>query len=158
MAGIGFDAQVSKEFAKSSKRGWFNYLKIILKLTMNAPCFNVHLEFEGKTKDAEVCMISIANSSQYGNNTRIAPDADIRDGKFDICILKNTKKIKMISLLIRSVIGKVKTNEYFRIVKTKEMKIVGNDGWAHVDGEPIKVENEIIIENKPLSLKVIYPS
>ncbi|HCN83218.1 MAG TPA: diacylglycerol kinase, partial [Sphingobacteriaceae bacterium] len=46
------------------------------------------IEIDGKIIEIEAFMLSIANSSQFGNNAHISPEASVCDGLLDICITK----------------------------------------------------------------------
>ncbi len=88
MAGVGFDAQISSRFAENIKRGLINYIKIVFSEVSNYDCQDYHLTIDGKEYEFKAFMISIANSSQYGNNAHISPFASLEDGLLDICIVK----------------------------------------------------------------------
>jgi YegS/Rv2252/BmrU family lipid kinase len=155
MAGIGFDAHVSKAFSESKSRGWFNYLKIIVRLGKDMKALPLRVTMDNKEEVMELVMLTIANSSQYGNNAKIAPKANISDGKFEVCALKNIGFVRSAVFLIRLFIGGAKENAKFQTYPAGEIKIEGCDGWAHVDGDPVKTSSTVSIEIKPKSLYVI---
>ena len=70
VAGIGFDAHIAKLFSKSNKRGFFKYVKIILKELTYTPQ-EYSIIYNGTERKVEAYMISFANASQYGNNAKI---------------------------------------------------------------------------------------
>ena len=88
VTGTGLDAKVSREFAESKNRGWFNYLKIMIMAGSNIIESDYNLKYNGIERTVKASMVSAANSTQFGNNARIAPLANIEDGKIDICISK----------------------------------------------------------------------
>ena len=156
MAGIGFDAHVSKGFAEASRRGWYNYLKIILRLSTKIERFNVTVESDdGRKEEHECVMLSMANSAQYGNNAKIAPKADIADGKLDICILKPINFMQAMLFLIKVMTGMVRNNKHFTTFKSKSLIIKGGDELAHIDGDPVNVSRNIEVKVNSKSLTII---
>ncbi len=155
MAGIGFDAHVSKAFSESTRRGWFNYLKIILRLGRNIEKFHFMVKTEDGNKEYDSIMLSVANSAQYGNNAKIAPKADIADGMADVCVLRPISFFGSIIFLLKVMTGTVRKNKKFDIFKAQSFTIEGTDGLAHIDGDPIEINKTVKVEMKPKSLNVI---
>lgn len=162
VAGIGFDARVSRAFAKTVRRGWYNYLGIILALSLKPSGLNVSMSVNGapevalaSSKDGEVMMISFANSSQYGNNAIIAPGAHVTDGKLDICILKPIGFMRAMVFMYKLLTGRLRPSHYFGTFRATGLVLKGGDGLAHVDGEVIGVPQEFSVKILPHSLKVI---
>jgi len=155
VAGTGLDAQISRKFAQSKKRGWFNYFKIMLLTGTNIIESNFHIKYNGTERTVNAYMITAANSTQFGNNARIAPHANIEDGKIDICIMKGTGLLRSALSLYKLMTGSLKNGKYYETFQTDEIEIGNTDGWGHVDGEPCKLDGTIHINVNPKSLKVI---
>src|SRR5690606_6818216 len=100
--------------------------------------------------------VSIANSSQYGNNAHISPHAALDDGLLDICIIKPFP-LNMFPYLVYKMLTKsVVDPKYVEIIKGKNIFITREiEGPIHLDGEPLIVSREIEINIKHLSLSVI---
>ncbi|MBP6699497.1 MAG: hypothetical protein KA175_17885, partial [Flavobacteriales bacterium] len=79
-AGIGFDARVSWEFDKSKSRGFWGYMRIILKEILTAKPMPVRITANGTTQDAEVLMLVFANTREFGNGAIISPGSAPDDG------------------------------------------------------------------------------
>ena len=155
VAGIGFDARVSEAFSTSTRRGWYNYLRIIVNMLLTQQSFTAKISSVERNETAEWIMISLANSAQYGNHAKIAPRADIADGKLDVCTLRPIGAVRSIFFLILLMTGFLRNSKYFNTFTTSKLKISGTDGLAHVDGEPISTGKEIEVEILAASLKVI---
>ena len=158
VAGIGFDAHVSHLFAKMKQRGLISYVKLVVKEFGGYEASEYALIVDGQKMKIKAFMISFANSSQYGNNFYIAPDARVDDGLVDVCIVNNFPKIVAPALLM-SMMSKENISRYLeKIIKAKEIVVeqpVGLQG--HVDGEPVFFEDKIRISVNPLSLKIVVP-
>lgn len=166
LCGLGFDAQVSHDFAKQSIRGASTYIKEALKKFFKAKPYRFIVTANGKTFNTNAFLLSIANSNQFGNSITIAPKASLSDGLLDIVIVQNTGKFGLIFKLFRqlssgkitSVRNNKKTIQYFQ---TKKISIKNLDNAPfHIDGEPTETSalfNIEIIERaflllQPLSL------
>jgi len=130
---------MTKEFA--------NYKSSIYKVTI-----------DGQTQDWDAFLISFANSTQYGNNVHIAPQARIDDGLIDVCLIRDFPKVTAPALLISLLDQSIDKNKYDVIVKARKVSIHHpNSIIGHVDGEPVKLGHDVDVEILPLSLKVAVP-
>ena len=157
VAGIGFDAHVSQLFAKLKKRGFFNYVKLIVK-ELNYKAQEYNITYDGIERKVSAYMISFANSSQYGNDVKISPMADIQDGLLDFVIVKKFPKWKMPFFLLQIATGKVHLSKHVEIIQAKKMEITTNNTLLHLDGEPYKASNPVIINLLENSLKILKPN
>jgi len=158
VAGIGFDAHISHLFAKKQHRGLTAYMRLVAAEFATYKAGRYHLTIDDVELKTKAYLISFANSSQYGNNIYIAPDAKIDDGLIDVCIIKEFPKIVAPALLI-SMLGRDNIRGYLdKIVKAKNIVIEHPDELSgHIDGEPVFLGKKVTVEINPLSLKVIVP-
>jgi len=135
-SGIGFDAHVSASFAARNFRGLFGYAYFTIKELFSYKSIIYTLEFDGQQLEREAFLIAFANATQYGNNAYIAPQADIQDGKLDICIVKSFPKIQFFQLAWQVFNKTLPQNKYVETYKTDKVKIIFNKAIpAHIDGE-----------------------
>ena len=87
IAGLGFDASVSENFANENIRGPLGYMKSVFNVLSKYQPAHYKLTIDGKIYERQAFMISVANSPQYGNNAYIAPQASVNDGILDVCIV-----------------------------------------------------------------------
>lgn len=155
-AGLGFDADVSWEFAKTKKRGFWSYFKIVLKnylkytpKTFKVKINNQELEIKNKT------IITIANASQYGNNIIIAPKAEINDGFVRLITIDKFPFIHLPAFTYYLLTKKINKFRFYEEYLAKEITIFSNNNQIHIDGEPVETDKNISINVIPQSLKVI---
>ena len=114
----------------------------------------------------EAFLICIANSNQFGNNFKVAPQASICDGLLDVVVIKKSNKRQAVLSFVRQVLfGKTKSlNEkdfhkknvlYFQTDKIK----IKNPQFAplHIDGDPAESFKEFSIEILPSAYRLIHP-
>lgn len=156
MAGVGFDAHISLCFASRKTRGFMGYIETSIKELRHYKPMNYELEIDGKIYLRKAFMICFANSTQFGNNAHIAPQADIKDGMLDVCIVKPFPLYVFPILAFRMLAKTAHLSKYVEIIKAKHVILRRNHpGAVHLDGEPRVMGKELHINVDPLSLNVI---
>ena len=156
MAGMGFDAHLSSVFAGNKKRGLKSYVELGFKEITTYKAQPYHIEIDGKDYDNAAFAISIANSSQYGNNVYISPKSSLTDGYLDVCIIHPISLVKLPILAFQMITAKTHQSSLVKIIRGKHIKIKRNAADAvHLDGEPLKLGEELEIKIVPASLKII---
>ncbi len=154
-AGLGFDAHVGWKFSEFGKRGFFSYMQITANEFFKYKTDQYSLEIDGKTIESDAFLVSFANSSQFGNNAWIAPSAEIDDGMISLCVLEKFPALLAPDMIFKLFSKRLEKSKYYKIYKGKEIKIKHHRGLAHIDGEPIRVKEDLIIKVLPSSLHVI---
>ncbi|WP_121811474.1 diacylglycerol/lipid kinase family protein [Mucilaginibacter kameinonensis] len=156
MAGMGFDAHISEIFSHGKKRGFISYIKSSIKEVVGYQPQNYHLDIDGEKYDYKAFMLSIANSSQYGNNVHISPKASLQDGLLDVCVIKPFPLWRFPEMSLRMLIKATESSKYVKIIRGKQILIKReHTGPIHLDGEPQMAGTGIDINILPESLKVI---
>ncbi|MCJ0741911.1 diacylglycerol/lipid kinase family protein [Pedobacter montanisoli] len=156
MAGMGFDAHISAVFAGNKSRGLKSYVKLGLKEITSYKAQRYKLEIDGIFYERDAFAISIANSSQYGNNVYISPKSSLTDGWLDVCIIKPIPLFKLPVLAYEMIAAKTHNSSLVEIIRGKEIKIIRNKpDSVHLDGEPFQMEKHINIKIEPASLNII---
>lgn len=156
MAGMGFDAHISAHFANSVKRGFLGYIKSTLQEVVGYKSQSYTIVINGEQIKTDAFMISLANSSQYGNNAHISPTASTQDGYLDICIIKPFP-LKIFPILGYRMFAKTtSSSKYVSIIKAQNFEILREtEAAVHVDGEPFLMGKHLTVSVKPLALRII---
>lgn len=156
MAGMGFDAHISAHFSNSKKRGFINYIKSTLTEISAYKSQRYKITIGEKTIERVAFMLSVANSSQYGNNAYIAPNASLDDDFLDLCIIKPFPLYKFPLLAFQMFTKTIHKSKYVEIIKINSAMITREvEGPIHTDGEPLIKGKELSIKIKHLALKLI---
>lgn len=157
MAGVGFDALIGHLFATQKGRGFSTYIKTTLREFANYKPFTYTLHVEGQApKSFKAFLISLANSTQYGNNAHIAPKADIRDGKLDVCVMKPFPLYAMPAISVRLFTKSLDNSAYLDYHRVSSCTIERDEeGPVHLDGEPFFMGKKLDLSVLPLGLKVL---
>jgi diacylglycerol kinase (ATP) len=160
VAGLGFDAHVARRFnERGLKRGFFAYITTSLRelLTYRSEAYDIKLPTE--TISGPALMVAIANSAQYGNGARVAPDARPDDGRLDLVVVKPSSPLMNIWRARRLFDGHLRDETDVSFRTTETLRISGHNGslWFHADGEPTKCPSSVDIRIHPHALCVRVP-
>lgn len=157
VSGVGFDAMVADKFQKLSKRGISSYAKIIIQELPKYKAQLYSITIDGKEIERNAFLISIANSSQFGNNAYISPKASITDGAIDLCIVNKFNKLESPIFAQRVMLGTVDRSKYVEIIRAKKIEIKQENNIYHLDGDAMIDGNKLNIEINPGALNMIIP-
>lgn len=157
-AGMGFEALIASRFAMLTSRGFTGYLRSSAQAWWSYQPEHYVIHQHGRTLPVEAFTLAIANSSQYGNNAYIAPDASVHDGLLDLTAVPRVNLFNAVPLIWRlfhGSINRVSTVTHlqggtFVIERTKA-------GWIHTDGEPRATTARLEITIRPQSLRIMVP-
>lgn len=158
VSGIGFDGHIANLFAGKNVRGLFGYVKLSLEEFFNFQEFDAEIKIDGQTLDRNAFIIAIANSSQYGNNIKIAPTASVCDGLLQISVMKKVPAYRF-DFIYSFLQGTLVTSDLFESIEAKDLTITTSKPIAyHIDGEPSGADNHFNISLRPASLNVLVPT
>ena len=157
LAGIGFDAMIADYFAKDENRGFLTYAKLITEKYPNYRQKEYTLILDDKTTiECKPFFVTFANSSQFGYNAEISPKASVQDGLLDVCIFKKPNILEVPIVATYFLAKQIDKSNFIDIYKAKKIQVIRKvDEVANVDGEPVEMSKDIIVEIKPLSLNVL---
>ncbi len=113
------------------------YARGIEKLPFIKP-INVTFETDERVFTEEVMLFLIANSNSVGGFEKLAPQADLTDGLFDVIIVKKTNLAEFIRITSLALKGEHLSDENVIHIKTKRIKVLAKDGnkvLINLDGE-----------------------
>lgn len=157
VCGLGFDDHIARCFAKSRSRGPIPYFKAVLREFFNYRPEEYEVECDGVSVSHRAFVVTLCNTSQYGNNAYIAPQASVFDGLLDICIIRPFGFFSAMSLGIRLFRKTIGQSGLYTSQKTQHVIIRGKNLNFHVDGEPVVNSEPLEISIDPLSLKIVRP-
>lgn len=156
--GVGLDAAVSHRFAQQKQRGKLTYVKSALEEYLQYKPQLYSIEANGEVLDTEAYVVAVCNASQYGNNAYIAPTASITDGMLDITIVHKSNLIQSLMLSMDLMTGVLDNNTAVTTLRAPKVVITRqNPGAAHIDGEPLDMEERLEIECHPGALRIYSP-
>jgi YegS/Rv2252/BmrU family lipid kinase len=157
--GIGFDAFIADRFASSTTRGMRTYVREGVRGFATYAPEEYELTVDGVASTRRAFVIAVANSSQYGNNARIAPLASLQDGVLDLVVIERASLLRAPLLIARLFLGTMHRSSAVHAVQARAITIRRpSPGPAHLDGEPVgDLGRTLEIRIRPQSLNVLVP-
>lgn len=156
--GMGFDAAVSHRFARQSRRGMLSYVKSAISEYVQYRPQTYTVSANGKLLTEKAFLIAVCNASQWGNNAYIAPEASITDGLLDITIVHSGTAIDAAVMGMDIFTGYITKNTMVHTFRAPACVIYRNGpGEAHIDGEPMMMDDILDVKCHHGALKVFTP-
>jgi len=156
--GVGFDAVIAHRFAERAERGFHTYLQVGARAFIEYEAEEYDITVDGKNVRRQAFLVTVANSSQYGNGATIAPGASMQDGILDVVLIDRVSLLRAPFLLARLFRKTLQRSSAVTIVRGGNITIRRErEGPAHLDGEPVTLGDTLEVRVKPGSLKVVVP-
>ncbi|MFA9192312.1 diacylglycerol kinase family protein [Flavobacterium sp. FZUC8N2.13] len=153
LSDLGLNADLIKNYEKSSIRGKLGYaLQIFKTLSHAGKSFQVSIKNDEQLIEAKAQMIVIANSQKYGTGVVINPIGIMGDGKFELIILR---KITF-SVFVKIVMGKIpiSSGDVTVISTDKALININKPTSFQIDGEYCGKEVNLDISISTLKLRI----
>ena len=161
IASVGFDAAVSR-LAKDGK-GYFGgtagYIICVLKALLSFQPFEVELKVDDFQWTGSAMMVAVANGPYYGGGMKIAPDARIDSGKFEVCIVEKIPKLELLKAFPRVFRGTHVTHPKIIIKSGQHVEVKSAEPREiYADGEFIGSIPAICTMKKKIRVMLPYPA
>ncbi len=139
--GVGFDAATGFVAARIRfVRGLLLYLLAALEtifIYYKPP--TVRLVFDDQEIVQPSLMISIMNGRRMGGGFLFAPQAEVTDGLFDLCIASSASRLRILQLIPYFLKGTQATQKEVRTGRARNVEVVAVEGTLpiHCDGETV---------------------
>jgi YegS/Rv2252/BmrU family lipid kinase len=157
--GAGYDAELGRRFNNSKRRGFLSYLGLGVSAFCAYRMQRYEIGTEGNVPVAFAAfLLSVANSTQYGNGAHIAPGARLDDGRLDLVGITTSNPVFVPGLLTRLFSGTINRSSHVVTISSGRFHIVRESpGPVHTDGEIHEMDTELEIEVLPMSLNIAVP-
>ena len=160
IAAFGFDAEVNRrmESAQGPLSGRPRYILEALRHLVGYQPTRVRLCGDFGELEQEVLLVSTANTRNYGGDLRVAPDADLGDGLFDVVVVNAVPRPVILSLMLRLFWRAHVRHPAVRVERTARL-VLHTDAPHHVyaDGDYLG-QTPLVLEVSPAALRVVVPS
>ncbi len=158
IAGVGFDALVAERYSHVWRRGFFPYLDLVIRNYFHYKPRTYVMEGDGQKHVVKALLISFANSSQWGFDVKISPEASVQDGLVNVTVVQKPPLLAVPFLLLFLFSGNLnRIDKYVKIYKIKNFKLKSEDGGAlytHLDGDFMGMQPEADVSIRPMSLRI----
>lgn len=157
-AGVGFDALIADQFRHTKKRGLMGYARLVLKSFSSYKGPSYAINIDGKTMEHRAFLLTVANGNQFGYEFKLAPDANVFDGKLDLCVVPPIKFLGLIPIGFYSLMGNIDKTRYMQHFTGTDISVKSPE-LAHlqVDGDAVPLNNadKVQFRIRPAALQVI---
>lgn len=141
--GVGLDAEAARyangAFRKMHGRGRY-LLSAVCALWKFEP-LKVRVTLENSAQrvvEAKALVLGVLNTPSYGGGLRLAPDADLQDGRLNLVILEDLPQLEILRVLARSAMSGEVRSRYLQRYLICEARIeTDRPCLFHGDGETI---------------------
>jgi len=142
----GLDAAIANNMELFRKwpfiSGSMKYKLAIAYTIFGAKKYRLKIRVDNKVFKGVYTLIAIGNNKYYGGGVKALPDAEIDDGKLNICLIDSTTLLQKLIFLPKYNKGK---HEKIKLVKLLEGKEVSVVSYKKI---PVSIDGEIILTNR----------
>ncbi len=159
VSGMGFDGYVANLFGKNKKRGFWGYAKLVIQEYVRFKTFDLVLSTNGQSRSMKnKFIVAIANSSQYGNNACVCPQASVTDHLLHLVCIKKVAFHRGFRFAFLMFTNTLRNSDLYESFSLTECTITTPQPVSyHIDGEPYGTETMFSIKLKPASLTILFP-
>ncbi|HAC25361.1 MAG TPA: hypothetical protein DCE81_10630 [Cytophagales bacterium] len=158
VSGIGFDGHIANLFDRGSSRGFIGYARLVLREYFRYPEAKAVLTIDGKQSESTSWVMAFANSSQFGNNARIAPRASVCDGVMDVGVVRQISLARLPRVAWQLFTGRLEKCSEVTIRQAREVCVLFEHPRAfHIDGEASGTTTELVVKMLPGAMRLLIP-
>jgi diacylglycerol kinase (ATP) len=167
IAGIGVDAEIAARIAQpGARRGLTGYvIATVQELRHYEPqVYAIRIADDrtdrtsasrGATFERKALLVALANSRQYGNGAKIAPQARLDDGAIDLVVVDARPMWNLVSRLPAFFLGTLEDSPDLLMRRAASLTISARRPIRfHVDGEPRTGPETVTLRVHPGALRV----
>jgi YegS/Rv2252/BmrU family lipid kinase len=159
--GIGFDAEVAAGLAEAPAYlgGTGRYLWSVGRLLWGFRCHEAKLRLGGgEVVEAETILVAVALGTTYGSMFRLAPEARLDDGLFDVVWSEEVSRTEVFRLVPAALGGTLPRHPKVHLARAREVEVeLAKEVPAHVDGEILAPTRAFQARVLPGALRVMAP-
>jgi diacylglycerol kinase (ATP) len=159
--GVGFDAEVAAgvEQAPAYLGGTGRYLWSVGRLLWSFRCHEATLRLDGgEVVEAETILVAVALGTTYGARFRLAPEARLDDGLFDVVWSEEVSRAEVLRLIPAALGGTLLRHPKVHLARAREVEVeLAKEVPAHVDGEILVPTRAFRARVLPGALRVVAP-
>ena len=158
VAGLGFEAEISRRFNQLRRRGFLRYLTTSARALRAWRPEDCTIVQEGRRERVRAFTIAVGNSDQYGNDAFITAGARIDDGQLDLCAVPPITLWNALPLLLGLFRGSFERGRCALRLRGSRFTIErAAPGLIHTDGEVHEAGAVVEFSVRPASLRVMCP-
>ncbi len=137
IASAGLGGEVARRVEGVHQRRPWTFLLATLSAIVERGAMPMQVEVDGQLRyDGRAYATVIANGSTFGRGMKIAPHADVRDGLFEVVLVKGVPRVEVLAAFQRVYSGTHLTHRAVMSTRGKSVRIRGDTALGmELDGE-----------------------
>ncbi len=164
VAGTGFDALVAKRINAARFHPFWKHWKgtaaygAAVALELRAlQAANLRLSLDGETIERRALLCAVANAKSYGGGMKVAPDASLDDGLFDICLIQEASAWEFARAMPSVFRGAHVGHSKVEMFRARRVEVESDPPLpVLVDGE-VRGQTPVTLEVMPRALEILAP-
>jgi YegS/Rv2252/BmrU family lipid kinase len=157
IASVGFDSECNRIANESRISGNLVYAYSVPRALFAWKPARFTLRIGDESLRFSGYSVAAANSSTFGGGMRVAPDALLDDGEFDVVMVGETGKLRYLTNLPKVFKGTHVDNEEVRIVRASRLELSASRPFTmYADGDPL-TDLPATLRVLPRALHVVAP-
>jgi diacylglycerol kinase (ATP) len=156
--GCGFDAQVAVENLRPTRlRGFAVYLVALMRALAHYQAPKMRVHFDGQIVEQRMLLTTVGNGRCHGGGFWITPDAQLDDGRFDLCLCEALRLDQIVRYVPKVLKGTHQGLKQVRMAHTTHVTIeAAAPVPVHLDGEILGAAlQRVDVELKPGALHLL---
>ena len=159
--GIGFDAEVAAGVVEAPDYlgGTGRYLWSVARLLWGFSCHEAALRLDGGEEiEAETILIAVALGTTSGAGFRLAPEARLDDGLFDVVWSEEVNRAEVLRLIPAALGSTLPRHPKVHLARAREVEVeLAKEVPAHIDGEILAPTRVFRARVLPGALRIVAP-
>jgi YegS/Rv2252/BmrU family lipid kinase len=163
VAGVGFDAAVSRAFHDSGRRGGrrglVGYVRLSLREMARYRAPDLVIETDAERLEVRPFVLTFANGPQYGSGAVINPGGKLDDGAIELVVIEDGPLPGLLLASPRLFLGGVERIRGYRRLSTARASVSAEGSIAiHRDGDTAARVERLELSVERLALTVVTPA
>ncbi len=144
IASAGIGGEVSERINRLATRHAWTFLSQTVATLIQHKPRAMEITLDGKLwYDGKAYIVAVANGTTFGHGMKIAPNAQPRDGLFDVVLVEGVSRLTILAALQRVYSGTHLTHPAVRSARAAQVQIHSPQGalGIELDGEPLRADH-----------------
>lgn len=163
IASVGIDAEIVFNAEPIKKIKYIKedmaYIISIFKTLFKHKSKQFKVMLDGKENcHKKILLLAVANGRFYGGGIPIAPHAQLDDAKIDICLVRDLKLGKILTIIPKLFKARHEEDKAIEVYKVKKIEIESDEIFRlNIDGEILQT-NKVKMEIIPQAIQIVVPA
>ena len=154
ISSAGISGEIAKRSDIPNKRPWAYAQHAISTLLQRRP-LAMRVEVDGELwAEGEFWLVAVANCNSFGSGMKVAPDARVDDGLFDIVLIDGAPRSEVLVAFPRVYFGAHVTHPRVHIRRGRDVRITGERLGMEMDGVAGQAD-ELVYTLQPGGLQML---